>query len=223
MLDVVILTVIPELGQDKFDMLLPFVSAEKQDRIKKFHFFRDARNCLLGDVLSRIELCRAAGSSNNQLEISLNPYGKPFLKNNPHMHFNISHNNHYIACVVSDKPVGIDIELIKPVDVTIARRFFTPDETAYIMNGERELRFYEIWTKKESHIKWDGRGLHKPLTSFSVINPNERELTFYHKIFESADAVGHVCSINMTSPSIRIIDISSFLYEVDFFKHSMIK
>ena len=52
MFEVTILTVTPELTHGEFDVLLPLVSQEKQVRIKKFHFFQDARNCLLGDVLA---------------------------------------------------------------------------------------------------------------------------------------------------------------------------
>jgi 4'-phosphopantetheinyl transferase len=123
----------PELAQEDFDSILPLVSSERQERIKKFHFFRDARNCLLGDVLSRFEICRATGNSNRKLEFSVNTYGKPFLIDNHHVQFNISHAGHYVSCAISDEPVGVDVELIKTVDLKTAERFFAPDEIAYIM------------------------------------------------------------------------------------------
>ena len=212
MLEVVILTVISELKQKEYDFLLPLVSSEKQERIKRFHFFRDARNCLLGDVLARCEICRTTGLSNRQLEFSTNEFGKPFLVNNPNIHFNISHAGHYIACAVSNEPIGIDIELIKPVDMAIAERFFTPDETAYIMTGMQEQRFYEIWTKKESHIKWEGKGLHKPLTSFSVLDDQIHPC--YQKVFDNNDAISYTCSFQQTSPCVRIIDSIPFLHSI---------
>jgi len=173
MFEVVILTVIPELTQDEFAALLPLISPEKRERIRQFRFFRDMRNCLLGDVLARVEICRATGLSNKQLEFSTNLYGKPFLLNNYHTHFNISHAGNYVACVVTDEPVGIDMELIKSADLRIAERFFAPDETAYIMADEQTLRFYETWTMKESRIKWEGVGLNKSMSSFSVFAPDE--------------------------------------------------
>lgn len=212
MLEVVILTIIPELTQDEYDTLLPLISFEKQERIKRFHFFRDARNCLLGDVLARSKICRVTGLSNKQLEFSTNEFGKPFLINNSHIHFNISYAGNYIACAVSDELVGIDIELIKPVDMVIAERFFTNDETSYIMAGEQEKRFYEVWTKKESHIKWEGKGLHKPLTSFSVLDDKSHH--YYQKVFDNNDAVGHVCSSKQIVPAVRIIDTASFLQSI---------
>lgn len=211
MFEVVILTVIPELTQNEFDALLTLVSSEKQERIKKFHFKRDAQNCLLGDVLARIEICRTTNFSIKQLEFSVNAYGKPFLSDSSHIHFNISHAGHYVACTVADQPVGIDIELIKPVDLKIAERFFALDETIYIMDDDHTRRFYEVWTKKESRIKWEGKGLHIALPSFSVLEPNEQEQLTYHEAFQNDEAICHVCSTKQDVLSVRVLDIVTFL------------
>ena len=211
MLDVVILIAMPELTQEDFNSLLPLVSSEKQDRIKRFHFFRDAQNCLLGDILSRFEICRATGISNRQLEFSVNAYGKPFLVDSHHVHFNISHAGSYIACAISDEPVGIDIELIKSVNIKIAERFFTPNETAYIKSDSQSLRFCEVWTKKESHIKLEGKGLHKSLSSFSVFDTDTQGYHTYHKAFENNAAICHICSAKSNTPSVKIINTEMFI------------
>lgn len=214
MFEVFILTVIPELTQNEFDALLRLVSSEKQERIKQFHFFRDARNCLLGDALARVEISRSTELSMKQLEFSANAYGKPFLIGDPHIHFNISHTGCYVACAVADVPVGIDIELIKPIEQKIAERFFTPDEAAYIMVDNHERCFYEVWTKKESRIKWEGKGLHKSLTSFSVFESNEWEQLTYHEVFQNDEAICYVCSEKQTLPSIRMMDTAAFLQSI---------
>jgi len=207
----VILAVKSELNQDDFDSLLALVSPEKQERIKKFRFVRDAQNCLLGDVLARFEICRIIGFGNSQLEFAANEYGKPFLANAPHIHYNISHAGSYVAFAISDAPVGIDIESVKPVDLKIAERFFTLDETAYIMEGDQICRFYEVWTKKESRIKWEGRDLHMPLTSFSVFGAIERERVFYHKVYENGEVICHVCSKKSDEPSVEMINADMLL------------
>ena len=214
MFKVVILIAKSDLLQNEFDGLMPLVSAEKQKRIKKFRFFQDAQNCLLGDVLARTEICRATGLDNSQLRFSTNTYGKPFLINNDSIHFNISHTGFYVACVVADEPVGIDIEIIKPIELKIAERFFTSDEAAYVMDRDYICRFYEVWTKKESHIKCEGQGLGKPLTSFSVFEINEKRPLFYHKVFQNEKAVCHVCSAKKAPPSIRVIGIDTFIQSV---------
>ena len=211
MFEVVILIATSEITQVEFNALLPFVSSERQEQIRKFQFYRDKQNCLLGDVLARIEICRATKISNNQLQFSVNAYGKPYLNNSPHIHFNISHTGHYVACVVADEPVGIDVELIKNVNIKIAKRFFTPDETAYIIEDRRQAyRFYEVWTKKESRIKWEGKGLYKPLPSFSVFEFDQQCLT-YHKVFHNDKAICHVCSTKQTSPVIKVIKTEALI------------
>lgn len=214
MFEVVILTVEPYLTDSKFDSLLNLVSSEKQDRIKKFHFKRDAQNCLLGDILTRIEICNATNLRNKQLKFSVNVYGKPFLINCPNIHYNISHTSNYIALVLSDKPVGIDIEFVKSIDLRIAQRFFAPDETAYIMANNHKQRFYEIWTKKESRIKWEGKGLYKPLSSFSVINSAEQNKHEFYNVFENNKVVCHVCSTKQTTPFMRMFDTAELIQRV---------
>ena len=138
------------------------------------------------------------------------------MVNAPHVHFNISHAGKYIVCIVSDEPVGIDIELLKSADLKIAERFFTSDETEYIMLGEQTLRFCEVWTMKESRIKREGLGLHKPLNSFSVFEPYAQERLAYHKIFQNNEAIGHVCSTKQSAPSVRLIDIGTFMKNIQF-------
>ena len=202
MFEVAILTATPEFTQDEFGALLSIVSPEKQERIKKFKFFRDARNCLLGDILARSEISRVTGFDAGQLEFTTNEYGKPLLANNPHIHFNISHAGDYIACVVADEPVGIDVEVMKATDLKIAERFFATDELAYVMGGDHVWRFYEIWTKKESHIKWEGKGLHKSLPSFSV---EGSERIVYREVFSNGEAICHVCSTKPMPPSVKMI------------------
>ena len=214
MFKVTILNIKSELTQNEFDILLHRVSTEKQDRIRRFHFFKDAQNCLLSDVLARVEICRITGLSNELLEFSTNEYGKPFLVNNPHIHFNISHTDDYVTFAIADEPVGIDIETMKPIDLRIAERFFTTDETTYIMAGDQIQRFYEVWTKKESRIKWEGRGLHKLLSSFSVFDLIEKKKICYNKVFHDVKDICHVCSRKRGKPFVKIIDTEILLQQL---------
>jgi len=82
-------------------------------------------------------------------DIKKTPYGKPYLDGRSDVHFNISHSNEYAVCAVADVPVGIDIELIRPLSEKLIKRFLNdcpPDEAI------RE------WTKRESFGKLTGEG-----------------------------------------------------------------
>jgi len=215
--ETVILVADKELTRSVFESLMLLVSQDKRHRIKRFHFYRDAQNALLGDVLTRMLICRATGYSNKQLEFATNEYGKPFLVNDPHIHYNISHAGNFIACVIDDEAIGIDVERIKPIDIKIAERFFAPDEVAYIISPQDNLlthRFYEVWTKKESRIKWEGKGLSKPLPSFSVFNTKEHEHVCYHEVLRSDKYICHVCTTKQEKPPVRVIDTIAFLKDI---------
>lgn len=83
------------------------------------------------------------------------------------IYVNLSHSGKYAVCAVSDKPVGIDIQICGKPDMEIAKRFFAPDEVEYLENGGD---FFEIWVKKESFVKAVGKGLGMSLQSFSVLD-----------------------------------------------------
>jgi len=211
MFNTVILSVAPKLTQAEYRSLLPLVSKEKQERIRLFRVLQDAQNTLLGDVLIRTEICRVTCLSNWELEFSVNEYGKPFLINSACVHFSISHSKNYVVCSIANEPVGIDIEVTRPIDIKIAERFFAPDEVDYISRGQSTKRFFEIWTKKESRIKWEGKGLSIPLSSFSVLDPSELEMLNYFELNKNNEFICHVCSTIKEKPSIKEMDTATMM------------
>ena len=100
-------------------------------------------------------------------------YGKPFLKGNPEVHFNISHSNGIAACIVSGRECGIDCERVRGIRPNVMKRAFTEAERELVMSSpqdERDLMFFRLWTLKEAYIKMIGKGLSFPL--------NEAEFSF---------------------------------------------
>ncbi len=88
-------------------------------------------------------------------------HGKPFFPDHPAVHFSLSHTKGAVACVISDRPCGLDIEReSRKVNLSVVKRFFTSKEAAYI--GNNAPRFLEVWTRKEALIKRVG-GMFRPL------------------------------------------------------------
>lgn len=111
--------------------------------------------------------------------LSLGRHGKPFFPDLPGFCFSLSHAGHYAMCAASDTPVGCDLEAVRPFDVRVAKRFFSPEEYALTVSfpaaegaspvsDPRAAAFCGIWTRKESFIKALGKGLTLPLPSFTV-------------------------------------------------------
>lgn len=91
----------------------------------------------------------------SEADIANTENGKPYFKNYPDFHFNISHTDGAIAISFSNFPVGVDIEKIRNVNFDVAKRYFNENEKAYILENNKNInrRFFEIWTKKEAYIK----------------------------------------------------------------------
>ena len=189
---------------------LSLVSAEKRQRLSEFHFEEDMKRSLYGELLVRPLACQKLNIKNCQISFETNIYGKPSIKSFPHFYFNISHAGKQVVCAIDNAPVGVDFEEIKPIGLDIAKRFFTENEYTLITEEPEEqqtLKFYQIWTAKESYIKFIGTGLSTPLNSFSVYKTqfNEYRITENNKvrikmIFDIEGYVLSVCYVEKHFP-----------------------
>lgn len=104
--------------------------------------------------------------------ISISPEGKPYLKNQCGIHFNISHCNGLVACVFSEYPVGIDAELPDHFEKLLIKKVLSSDEKYFfyktaITDQLQKQWFFRFWTLKEAYVKRTGTGIRIPLSSFS--------------------------------------------------------
>ncbi len=163
--------------------------------------------------------------------ITLAAGGKPILKDYP-IHFNISHCDGLVACAVSDVPVGIDVEKARKVTDSLIRKACSPGEQAYVADGfpflnsipnagaegtahgEKEDRFLQLWTLKESYLKMTGEGMAKPLdqVNFSFKeNPKEIDCNQKGNFFQirlEQEYWLSVCTIYPYEASIAIYNIA---------------
>ena len=111
-------------------------------------------------------------------DMAAGPYGKPYLSGPEFEGVFFSRSNtrgHLVVCF-SEGEIGVDCENtearpgIESRYESIAGRFFTEDERAYIAPRAPGAagRFFEIWTAKEAYMKYTGRGFAEGFRSFSV-------------------------------------------------------
>lgn len=75
-------------------------------------------------------------------------------------HFNMSHCNKAVACVVADAEVGVDIERLGRFSEAMARHVLNDEEYAEVMAADDpDVVFTDYWTKKEAIVKLTGRGI----------------------------------------------------------------
>jgi phosphopantetheinyl transferase len=105
--------------------------------------------------------------------------GKPYFPNCREIGVSVSHSGKYVVCALAEGNIGVDIQERKPLAgesseayakrlCVIAERFFHPAETDWVK--EKPLtRFYEVFTAKESYVKYTGTGFDETLDQNCVL------------------------------------------------------
>lgn len=94
------------------------------------------------------------------------PGGKPYLPDLPDVHLSLTHSGQTVVCALANVPVGIDLELPRPVRSGLVERFFTPQEQALVRREPD--RFFDLWMAKEAVLKEIGCGIAGNLRQVSV-------------------------------------------------------
>lgn len=85
------------------------------------------------------------------------PGGKPSLEGRSDIHFSLSHCSEAVACVVDERPVGIDVELITHAEDDVVSRTMNDSERHIIAaSAQPDVAFTRLWTMKESLFKLIG-------------------------------------------------------------------
>jgi 4'-phosphopantetheinyl transferase len=83
-------------------------------------------------------------------------HGAPLPSNG--IHWSLTHKERYVAAVTAPRPVGIDIEKIRPVRAGMYQRLAGDAEWALAPEITPVL-FFRYWTAKEAVLKAVGKGL----------------------------------------------------------------
>ena len=111
-------------------------------------------------------------------EYHFNEFGKPISDN---CFFNISHSNGAVIFAKDEVPVGVDIERLRPVEDNLVDYISSKEEKEYIQN---EIRFFEIWTSKESLTKAIGTGIKEKIKEIPGLPINDKK-KYKDKMFYS--------------------------------------
>lgn len=108
-------------------------------------------------------------------EVAYIENGKPVYANCRDVHFNLSHSGDYVACVVSEREVGIDVEGHRQVRKGIAERFFSKEEFEWMSKGDYVDRFFRLWTIKEAYAKLVGKGIAQMIDDIHIDMDNDSD------------------------------------------------
>ena len=146
---------------DDFDLqaALAEISEQRCKQALRFKFERGQRTCVLAYLLLKKGLREVYGLTENPL-FEYGEHGKPSIIGHPEIHFSLSHCREAVACAVSDRPVGIDVESVQRYRESLAQYTMNDEELRLIAAAERpDVAFIRLWTMKEARLKLTGEGI----------------------------------------------------------------
>ena len=175
-----------------------------------------------GRWLARRVLARRLGCAEADVDFAMDTHGRPSLVTGG-IDFNISHSGSCVAVALSAVRVGIDVESTGRTRdwQSIARRFFSPVETASIETcavEERRMAFVRVWVRKEAFVKALGTGVATGFARFDVSSGAEAALLSARiegveaaewSIVDFDAGAGHLGSVAVrtTRPRLRVHDL----------------
>ncbi len=146
------------LTQAQYERACRLASPQRMEKVLRYRFADDRKQSLCAYLL----LCHALRQEYGIKKAPLLAHteGKPILAQHETLHFNLSHCRRAVACILSDGPVGVDVQDWARDYLHLTERICTSDERAYIKAARSpHAAFAQIWTAKESYGKYTGRGI----------------------------------------------------------------
>ena len=169
-----------DLPRAELDEYLCWLDADECLRASAFRRPVDRDRFVARRGLMRAHLGHELGVSPQMVRIAVDELGKPFLRDDPDLAFNLSQSNGLaLLATMRGGAIGCDIEWRNPelACPRVAERLFARQEyeTLAALPPEQWIAgFYNCWTRKEAYVKALGLGLWHPLDAFTVsVAPGE--------------------------------------------------
>ena len=160
--------------------LYPLLSNKEKERSERFKFYKHRKAFIASHGFMQVVLSYYIDSAAGEIEFTQTELGKPSLidkQNTNNIQFNLSHSgNMAILAVCKQHALGVDIEYAerKIEWQGISKRFFTSNEQLELFkldDASQRDAFFQIWTRKEAHMKVTGQGLSLAPSHFEVTVP----------------------------------------------------
>ncbi len=144
-------------------------------------------------------------------DIQRSDKGKPFFVDGP-VEFSLSHSGIMWMCMLSHRPCGLDLQVMKDCDYEkLAQRFYTPQECHYVELWGQD-GFFDVWVRKEAFAKCTGKGFFSHMPSMAdentdlVSSVEHGGVTYYFEEVEiSPEMKCAVCTTEKDTVELRIL------------------
>lgn len=135
----------------------------RRDKMLNYKFLQGKVQSALAYLLL-IHALREEGVFTEMPDFGYREHNKPYLKNYPDWHFNLSHCKNAVCCILSREDVGVDVEEVGEYKENLAAYISNEEEMEMLHNSDNQADdFYRLWTRKESVFKLLGSGITKDI------------------------------------------------------------
>ena len=164
-------------NKDIYDYWYNKMPLIRKNKIDKYVFDEDKKLSLgAGVLLNKINIINKT--------IVYNENDKPYVNDNS-IYFNISHSDNLVACAISDKEIGVDIESIKEFSFDLINNVYNYEEIDFIKETKDFSLYTKLWTMKESYMKYLGTGLSMDAKAIHIDLLNNKCLNANNVFFKS--------------------------------------
>lgn len=164
---------ISELSEEEMQDALRILPRERIEKIKRRKQKKSQLESIWAGLLLEYVL-QKRGLKGTELTFLKNVDGKPYIAEYPKLFYNLSHSKEYVAIVIDDYPVGVDVEEMRIGYQKLVKRFFSQEERMALRECWSDEVFTKLWTRKESYLKATGFGMRMPLDGFSTLQEQVR-------------------------------------------------
>ena len=162
-----------QCSEQEIARLLPLVSDQRREQALRYKHLFGQYCCLKSYEMLTELLASTPYTLHSTPSFLYNEHGAPSLPGGPY--FSLSHSKRGIAVAISDEPIGIDIEAIRPLSEGLVQKAMNPQEQAQIAAAANPAQeFIRLWTRKEAYVKMQGTGIisdmHKILCDMLPVN-----------------------------------------------------
>lgn len=163
-----------ELADAQLQEFFNSLSTDEQAQAERFRIERERHQFIAAHGVLRRLLGAYLQIEPRRLWFEHGPYGKPALKDDPALCFNLARSSGLaLIAATRGREVGVDVELLRPdlAGLPIAAQFFSPFEVEALRalpEAQRVEGFFNAWTRKAAYVKARGQGLSFALKSFDV-------------------------------------------------------
>lgn len=178
---------------EKYEADLRRLPPQRYEKAMTYRFLADRKRCVRAYMLLWEGLAREYGVVCPPV-FDFGSHGKPVLRDDPGLHFSLSHSGNAVLCALDCHPVGADIEMIRRKNLEYLLSVFSDPEQASIARADSpETCFTRLWTRKESYLKLTGEGLTGTRALREIPTEDTDAVRFETVIREAEDFVYSVC------------------------------